>query len=82
MLKKMEDASKNQLETMKDVSQDMHKLTDALVGETSDLIRRKVEEAIAESLSNDDNVRKVVSEKVAEKIIVAMQESLPAMRPR
>jgi hypothetical protein len=82
MLKKMEDASKNQLETMKDVSSDMHKLADALVGETSELIKRKVEEAIAESLANDDNVKKVVSEKVAEKIIIAMQESLPAMRPR
>jgi len=82
MLKKMEDASKNQLETMKDVSLDMHKLADALVGETSELIKRKVEEAIAESLANDENVKKVVSEKVAEKIIVAMQESLPAMRPR
>lgn len=80
MLKKMEDASKNQLETMKDVSVDMRTLADALVGETSDLIRRKVEEAIAESLANDDNVKKVVSEKVAERIIIAMQETFPGPR--
>ncbi len=77
MLKKMEDANKNQLETMKDVSQDMHSLAGALVGETSELIKRKVEEAIAESLASDDNVKRVVSDKVAEKIIIAMRESFP-----
>jgi hypothetical protein len=77
MLKKMEDANKNQLETMKDVSQDMHKLADALVGETSEMIKRKVEAAIAEALASDENVRRVVSDKVAEKIIIAMSESMP-----
>jgi len=82
MLKKMEDANKNQLETMKDVSLDMHKLADALVGETSELIKRKVEEAIADALASDDNVKKVVSDKVAEKIIIAMRESFPGTGPR
>lgn len=77
LMKKMEDANKNQLETMKDVSVDMHKLADALVGETSELIKKKVEEAIAEALASDDNVRRVVSDKVAEKIIIAMSETLP-----
>lgn len=80
LMKKMEDANKNQLETMKDVSVDMHKLADALVGETSELIKRKVEEAIAESLASDDNVKRVVSEKVAEKIIVAMRETFPGVQ--
>lgn len=82
MLKKMEDANKNQLETMKDVSLDMHKLADALVGETSELIKRKVEEAIADALASDDNVKKVVSDKVAEKIIIAMRESFPGTAAR
>lgn len=75
MMKKMEDANKGQLDTMKDVSLDMHALADALVGETSELIKRKVEEAISEALSSDDNIKKVVSDKVAEKIIIAMQQT-------
>ena len=77
LMKKMEDASKNQLETMKDVSQDMHQLTDALVGETSELIKQKVEAAISEALASDENVKKVVSDKVAEKIIIAMRQAFP-----
>ncbi len=77
MLKKMEDANKNQLETMKDVSEDMHQLTDALVGETSELIKQKVEAAIQDALASDENVKRVVSDKVAEKIIIAMQSAFP-----
>lgn len=77
MLKKMEDASKNQLETMKDVSTDMHQLSDALVGETSELIKQKVEAAIQEALASDENVKRVVSDKVAEKIIIAMRSAFP-----
>ena len=77
MMKKMEDANKNQLETMKDVSEDMHSLADALVGETSELIKQKVEVAIQEALASDENVKRVVSDKVAEKIIVAMRSAFP-----
>lgn len=82
MMKKMEDANKGQLDTMKDVSEDMHKLADALVGSTSDLIKKKVEEAIAESLASDDAVRRVVSDKVAEKIIISLQQSLPPTKSK
>jgi hypothetical protein len=82
MMKKLEDANKSQLETMKDVSLDMHKLADALVGETSEIIKKKVEEAIAEALASDDNVKRVVSDKVAEKIIIAMRESFPGSGAR
>jgi len=78
LMKKMEDASKNQLETMKDVSEDMHSMASALVGETSEIIKKKVELAIAEALASDDNVKRVVSDKVAEKIIVAMREAFPS----
>lgn len=77
LMKKMEDANKGQLETMKTVSEDMHQLTDALVGETSDIIKKKVETAIQEALASDDNVKRVVSDKVAEKIIIAMQSAFP-----
>jgi len=77
LMKKMEDASKSQLETMKDVSEDMHSMAIALVGETSEIIKKKVELAIAEALASDDNVKRVVSDKVAEKIIVAMREAFP-----
>ncbi|MBL0323368.1 MAG: hypothetical protein IPP80_13525 [Ignavibacteria bacterium] len=81
LMKKMEDANKNQLETMKDVAEDMHSVSDALVGETSELIKKKVEAAIAEALSSDDNVKRVVSDKVAEKIIIAMQNAFPSRLP-
>jgi hypothetical protein len=77
LMKKMEDANKNQLETMKDVSEDMHTLTDALVGETSEIIKQKVELAIQEALASDENVKRVVSDKVAEKIIIAMRQAFP-----
>lgn len=77
MMKKMEDANNNQLETMKDVSTDMHSLADALVGETSEIIKQKVEVAIQEALASDDNVKKIVSDKVAEKIILAMRDAFP-----
>ncbi|MDZ4744790.1 MAG: hypothetical protein SGJ05_02170 [bacterium] len=77
LMKKMEDANKNQLETMKDVGEDMHKVADALVGETSEIIKKKVADAIQEALSSDENVRKVVSEKVAERIIIAISDSFP-----
>ena len=77
MMKKMEDANKSQLETMKDVSEDIHLMSDALVGETSELIKQKVEMAIAEALASDENVKRVVSDKVAEKIIIAMRQAFP-----
>lgn len=77
MMKKMEDANINQLETMKDVGEDMHKVADALVGETSELIKKKVAIAIEEALSSDENVRKIVSDKVAERIIIAISDAFP-----
>jgi hypothetical protein len=80
LMKKMEDAAKLQLETMKDVSRDMHQMAGALVGETSEIIKKKVEMAIAEALASDDNVKRVVSDKVAEKIIVAMRDAFPASK--
>lgn len=80
LMKKMEDAAKLQLETMKEVSQDMHQMAGALVGETSEIIKKKVEMAIAEALASDDNVKRVVSDKVAEKIIVAMRDAFPTSK--
>lgn len=77
LMKKMEDANKNQLETMKDVAVDMHLMAEALVGETSEKIKKKVEEAISEALASDDNVKRVVSDKVAEKIMIAMRDAFP-----
>ena len=62
---------------MKDVSKDIHQLAGALVGETSEIIKKKVELAIADALASDDNVKRVVSDKVAEKIIVAMRDAFP-----
>jgi len=81
LMKKMEDANKNQLETMKDVSVDMRSMATALVGETSENIKKKVEAAIADALASDENVRKVVSDKVAEKIIIAMRDAFPNRQP-
>lgn len=77
LMKKMEDANKNQLETMKDVSEDIHTMADALVGETSEIIKQKVELAIQDALASDENVKRVVSDKVAEKIIIAMRQAFP-----
>ncbi|MBI5326581.1 MAG: hypothetical protein HZB41_15125 [Ignavibacteriae bacterium] len=75
MLKKMEDANRSQLETLKGQQHDIHQLTNALVGQTAEIIKSRVEKAISEYMTSDSNVHKVVAEEISKKIMIGIKES-------
>ncbi len=75
LLKKMEDANRSQLETLKNQQVDIHLLTNALVGQTAEIIKSRVEKAISEYMTSDSNVNKVVAEEISKKIMIGIKES-------
>ncbi|MEN3026753.1 MAG: hypothetical protein ABDH31_03465 [Chlorobiota bacterium] len=75
MLKKMEDAARGQLETLEQQSRDIHRLAEALEGGTTELIRRRVEEAITEYLTSDDKIKRMVAEEISQKILIGIREA-------
>ena len=77
MLKKMEDASKNQLESLNRVATDMHKMALAFEGGTSELMKAKVEEAVGEYLRSEDNVQSAVAHAIRDKLVVSINNSFP-----
>ncbi|MBS1538202.1 MAG: hypothetical protein JST20_10695 [Bacteroidetes bacterium] len=78
MLKKMEDASRNQLETLEDVSKDMHKMSVALVEGNSDLIKTKINQAVTEFLSNPNNLRGEVADELGRIVMTALSKGISA----
>jgi hypothetical protein len=75
MLKKMEDANRSQLEELQKQSFDMHQLSNVLVGQSADIIKNRVERAISEYMTSDDNIKKVVAEEISEKIMIGLRDS-------
>lgn len=75
MLKKLEDASKSQLDALEDVARDIHKLAVALEAGTQELIRHRVEQAISEYLASEDHLQRAVAQAIKEKIIVSLKEA-------
>ena len=75
MLKKMEDANRSQLEVLRQQQYDIHQLSGVLVGQSAEIIKSRVERAIAEYMTSDDNIKKVVAEEISEKILVGLRES-------
>ncbi len=69
MLKKMEDANRSQLETLRGQQEDIHQLSTALVGQTSEIIKTRVENAISEYMTSGDNVQREIASAIADKII-------------
>lgn len=69
MLKKMEDANRNQLDVLRDSKQDMHLLANALVGQTSDIIKQRVEKAISEFMTSDDKVKGEIARQIGDKVL-------------
>jgi replicative superfamily II helicase len=69
MLKKMEDANRNQLEVLRGQQQDMHVLANALVGQTSEVIKKRVEQSISEFMSGNDNVKSEIAKQIGDKIL-------------
>ncbi len=75
MLKKMEDANRSQLEVLRSQQYDIHQLSGVLVGQSAEIIKSRVERAIAEYMTSDDNIKKVVAEEISEKILIGLRES-------
>ncbi len=68
MLKKMEDASRSELETLRGQQADIHQLANALVGQTSEIIRTRVEKAIEQYITSGDKVQEVIAQEIARKL--------------
>jgi len=69
MMKKMEDGNKSQLDTLRNQQVDIHQLATALMGQTSDIIKQRVENSISEYLSSGDQVQKQIATAIADKIV-------------
>lgn len=80
MLKKMEDASKSQLDELNKLSGDMHSFAMAFEGGTSELMKKKIEDAVAEFISSNDNVESAVAKAIGDKLIIKLSnENAPTM---
>ncbi len=75
MLKKMEDASRSQLEVLRGQQHDIHQLTNALVGQTAEIIKNRVESAITEYMTNNDNVDKAIATEISSKIMKGLRDA-------
>lgn len=69
MLKRMEDANRSQLDALKTQQEDIHKMSNALVGQNSEAIKAKVEATISEYLTSGDQVNKQIAEAIANKLV-------------
>lgn len=76
MLKKMEDASKNQLDSLNKLASDMHKMAVAFEGGTTEIMRKKVEDAVAEYLRSEDNVQSSVAKAIRDRIVVSLANNV------
>ncbi|MGE5481136.1 MAG: hypothetical protein ACM3U1_12010 [Chloroflexota bacterium] len=77
MLKKMEDANRSQLDALRGQQADIHQLSNALVGQTAEIIRSRVENAIEQYMTDGDQVQQAVASEIAKKIIFSMREDNP-----
>lgn len=75
MLKKMEDANRSQLEALRGQQTDIHQLANALVGQTADIIKQRVETAIEQYMTSGDKVQQIIAGEIANKIIFGLRES-------
>lgn len=75
MLKKMEDANRSQLEALRGQQTDIHQLANALVGQTAEIIKSRVEKAIEQYMTSGDKVQQVIASEIAKKIIFGLRES-------
>lgn len=75
MMKKMEDANRSQLETLRGQQFDIHSMSTALVGDSSRLIKEKIESSIAEYMTSGDQVQKQIAQSIADKIVFDLRGS-------
>lgn len=69
MLKRMEDANRSQLEALKNQQEDIHIMANALVGQSSDVVKAKVEATISEYLTSGEHVNEKIAQAIADKIV-------------
>lgn len=74
MLKKMEDANRSQLEALRGQQADIHQLSNALVGQTAEIIKSRVERAIEEYMTSGDQIQKAVAGEIANKILIGLRD--------
>lgn len=74
MLKKMEDANRSQLDALRSQQTDIHQLANALVGQTAEIIKTRVEKSIEQFMTSGDKVQQVIASEVARKIIFGLRE--------
>jgi hypothetical protein len=75
IMKKVEDASRGQLETLKEQQKDMHKMAGVLVEGTVQLVEDRVSRAIKEYFSSNPALEKRVGEEIASKIFQGLRGS-------
>ncbi len=74
MLKKMEDANRSQLEALRSQQVDIHQLANALVGNTAEIIRTRVETAIEEYMTSGDQVQRAIAEEISKKLLFTLKD--------
>ncbi len=73
IMKKVEDASRGQLEILKEQQKDMHKMASVLVEGTVQLVEDRVSRAIKEYFSSNPALEKRVGEEIASKIFQGLR---------
>jgi hypothetical protein len=71
----MEDANRSQLEALRGQQTDIHQLANALVGQTAEIIKNRVEVAIEQYMTSGDKVQQIIAQEIANKIIFGLRES-------
>lgn len=79
MLKKMEDANRSQLEALRGQQADIHQLSNALVGQTAEIIKSRVENAI-EEYSKSGLLKEEVGNAILKNLNVSFQGDKPSNR--
>ncbi len=74
IMKKMEDANRSSLEAQRGQQADIHMLTNALVGQTSEIIKNRVEKAIEEYMTSGNEVERKIGEAIADKVLVGLKD--------
>ncbi|MDR0926487.1 MAG: hypothetical protein LBO69_01810 [Ignavibacteria bacterium] len=77
LMKKMEDANRSSLDSQKLQQADIHMLTNALVGQTASLIKDRVEKAIEEFMTSNNEVEKKIAVAVADRILIGLKSENP-----
>ncbi len=74
IMKKMEDANRSSLEAQRGQQADIHMLTNALVGQTAEIIKNRVEKAIEEYMTSGNEIERKIGEAIADKVLIGLKD--------